>query len=82
MRSATWGFLLPSRQKNQNKGLNDKNKLGIIGWLLTLTPKAWTKKFQGLGVSGSGNNRQKGALAQFVEKAESGEFPPKHLLSC
>ena len=40
----------------------------------------WTEKFQDLGVSGRGDNRRKGALAQFVEKAERGEFPPNTCL--
>ncbi len=40
----------------------------------------WNEQFQDLGVSGRGDNRMRGALAQFVEKAEKGIFPSKTCL--
>ena len=70
-----------AKQTEESKTGIKRQEQAWENWLAAHTEyKPWSEKFQDLGVSGRGDNRRKGALAQFVEKAERGEFLPNTCL--
>jgi len=70
-----------AKQTEESKTGIKRQEQAYENWLAAHPEyKSWTEKFQDLGISGRGDNRMRGALSKFVEKAERGEFPPNTCL--